>query len=172
MLVEPKTGALRFIDFGLARRGYRRAPGGPTLLLDAVRRGEIAPVPEHRAEHSEGPLSSRVDDYALGVLVTQILCNREFLAEEFGSVALALRATGVPVACLRVLLAMMNKEPGSRPHAAELLDALTQWTDQYSGAFGQYAREHQCKVQDRCKEVEARFSGVDQRTVGQLMNTF
>jgi len=126
------SGAVKLIDFGIARTGDR--PGEDGLL-----RGKVSYMsPEHACGRPVGPGS---DVFALGAVLHEMLAGTKLFRGDSDLVVLdrirnaaveppSARNPNVPEALDRVVLRALARDPADRfPSAASLADALAPWTD-------------------------------------------
>ncbi|HEY4222617.1 MAG TPA: protein kinase, partial [Myxococcota bacterium] len=132
-------GAVKVLDFGVAKLSYANMPSGKTA------EGTILGTPAYMAPEqlSCKPVDERVDVYALGVVLYQMVTGSlPFTGDSFGELVVkhltvpprpARTLAQMPAALDALILAMLGKDPAQRPQSmrevkerlARVLDAPT-----------------------------------------------
>jgi serine/threonine-protein kinase len=131
VFVDDSAGGwkLKILDFGLALRTDEK--GNESSRLTAL--GSVVGTPQFMAPEQasgEGPLTDRTDVYALGAMAFVLVTGRELfgpgtlaqiMVRQIEEPAPAIRplVPEVPEALERLVLQMLEKDPGARPTAAE-----------------------------------------------------
>jgi eukaryotic-like serine/threonine-protein kinase len=127
-------GAVKLLDFGLAKQSGNPGGHGAAATATATRPGVVLGTPQYMApEQIEGkPADHRTDIFAFGLVLYEMLTGKKAFEADSGPSLMAAILTGeppavagVPPALERLVKKCLAKEPGQRwQSAADLRDNL------------------------------------------------